>query len=392
MSLFALKDPDQRLRLGRMTLALASAAVLTALCWLFWEWNFFRATSTEFALIFGVFWAINLVWPLLILTGLNRRFRDPSMTLPQATWATIIVMVSLYFIYEMRMVVLMFYLLVMVFGAFRLRLAGFLCISALAIVGYGVVILLVSQRHLEIFNLRVEYVQWFTFAVVMTCFSLMGASLSALRRSHQTQNKRLAEALEDIKRLAVTDELTGAWNRRYIVNILKGQKALAERGGYQFSICYIDLDHFKRINDRYGHSVGDRVLRRVARSMNAELREVDYLARFGGEEFVAVLVRTTLDEALKVADRLCRRVREIDFRRVAQRLEVTISIGAADFLPGDTVDELLHRADQALYRAKARGRDRVAHQASPNASALGAEFVVLAEEKADKGEIPLVTE
>ncbi|MCF8032828.1 MAG: GGDEF domain-containing protein [Desulfarculaceae bacterium] len=352
-------DPQQALRLKRNLLALAAGAVLSILWWILWQWNFFRATPREFISLLGVFWLINLAWPLIIITGVNRRFRDPSMTLAQMAWATISVMVSLYFIYDMRMVVLMFYLLVIIFGAYHLRLAGFLFISGMAITGYGLVIYFLSRSHGEILNLRVEYVQWLTFSVVMTCFALVGAHLSALRRSHHLQNKQLAEALDKINELAVTDELTGVWNRRRMMQALEQHRALAERTGQNFVVCFIDLDHFKLVNDRYGHHVGDVVLRTVARVLRAELREIDDFARFGGEEFVAVLAQTTLGSGRMVAERLRRRVQNIDFHESAPELEVTVSVGLASNLPGETVDDLLRRADQAQYRAKTQGRNQV---------------------------------
>ena len=230
MPILLLKDPKQRLRFKRLLLALGGAVVHTAICWVLLKWNFFRATPYEFGLLFGFFWLVNVAFTALILTGLNKHFRDPSMTLPLMSWATIAVMISVYFIYDLRMVVLMYYLLVMIFGAFRLRLAGFLFISALAIVGYGTVIFFLVENQAEIINLRVEYIKWIGSSVVMTSFSLVGADLSALRHSHRKQNKQLAEALEKINRLAITDELTGMWNRRQIMRILRGQKALADRG------------------------------------------------------------------------------------------------------------------------------------------------------------------
>ena len=354
-----LKDPRQLLRFKRIMLALGGAAVHTAICWLLWEWNFFRATSQEFWLLFGSFWLVNLVFALLILTGLNKSFRDPSMTLALMVWATIAVMISVYFISQLRMVVLMFYPLVMVFGAFRLRLAGFLLISALAIAGYGAVIFFLRWNQVEPVDLRVEYIQWIGFSLVVISFSLVGADLSALRRSHRRQNRDLAEALDKINRLAITDELTGIWNRRQIMRVLRAQRALAERGGYDFSVCYLDIDHFKRVNDRYGHNAGDLVLQKVAASLREELREIDFFARFGGEEFIAVLANTPLPEAKAVAERLRRRVQGLRFGEVDKRLRVTISLGVAGYRPGEPVEELLRRADEALYQAKAGGRNRV---------------------------------
>ncbi len=359
MTISALKDPKQVLRLKRTALALGGAAVHTALCWVFLQWNFFRTTPQEFMLLFALFWAVHLLFPLAIIGGFNLHFKEPSLTLYQMSWATICIMISAYFVYELRMVLLMFYLLVMIFGAFQLHLAGFMFICALAIVGYGSVLFALAETQVEILNMRVEYIQWLCFALVMASFSLLGADLSKLRRTSRRQNKELAQALGRIEKLAITDELTGAWNRRHIMRVLAGQKALAVRGDYNFTVCFMDLDHFKLVNDNYGHHVGDFVLQTVAATVNQELREVDFFARFGGEEFLAVLAGTSLPMALAAAERMRQAVAEIDFEGTADGLEVTISLGATDFQQGDTVDDLLHRADEALYEAKRLGRNRV---------------------------------
>lgn len=355
----AMQDPKQILRIKRTLLAIAGGAVHTFLCWVFLEWNFFRATPWEFFQMFGFFWLVHLSFPVLMLLGINQRFKDPSLTLYQMAWATICIMVTLYFIYDLRMVVLMYYLLVMIFGAYRLRLKDFLIISAIAIAGYGLVILAMVYNQAEIVNLRVEYVQWLCFSVVMSSFALLGSNLSALRRKYRKQSVLLSQAMEQISHLVETDELTGLWNRRHVMRFLKGQKALAERGGYGFSICYLDLDHFKEVNDRYGHHWGDVVLQTTSRTMGDLLREIDCLARFGGEEFLAVLPLANQAAALSVGQRLLEKVRLMEFEDTLSGLRVTLSMGIAEFIPGETVDHLLHRADQAMYQAKNQGRNQM---------------------------------
>ncbi|MCB2190261.1 MAG: GGDEF domain-containing protein [Deltaproteobacteria bacterium] len=356
----AMQDPKQELRLKRTLYAIAGGAVHTFLCWVFLQWNFFRATPQEFFYLFGFFWLVHLSFPLLIVLGINQRFKDPSLTLYQMTWATICIMITLYFIYDLRMVVLMYYLLVMIFGAYRLRLKEFLFISGLAIVGYGLVIFALVYNQAEILNLRVEYIQWMCFSVVMTSFALLGSNLSALRRKYRKQRQMLSAAMDRISVLVETDELTGLWNRRHLMRFLRGQKALAERGGYCFSICYLDLDHFKDVNDLYGHNVGDLVLQKTSREMADQLREIDCLARFGGEEFLAVLSQADQAAALTVGQRLMDKVRNLDFGEGLSDLKMTVSIGIAEFIPGESTDQLLQRADRAMYQAKKLGRDQVA--------------------------------
>ena len=314
MLLSALQDPKQVLRLKRTLLAIAGGVVHTFLCWLFLQWNFFRATEREFFYLFGLFWLVHLAFPLLILTGFNQRFKDPSLTLMQMAWATICIMISVYYIYELRMVVLMYYLLVMIFGAFRLRLGQFLIIDGLAIASYGLVIAFILHNQMEVVNSRVELIQWIGFSVVMTSFALLGADLSALRHSHRKQSTLLAQALDHIKLLAVTDELTGLWNRRYAIQFLQAQRApgrarsLRLRGGlHRPGSLQGGQRPFRPSGGRSGAAKGGPGDGQV------HLREIDCLARFGGEEFLVVLVQANQTAALTVAKRLLERVRGLEF-------------------------------------------------------------------------------
>jgi diguanylate cyclase (GGDEF)-like protein len=121
----------------------------------------------------------------------------------------------------------------------------------------------------------------------------------------------------------------------------------------------IDLDHFKRINDRFGHPVGDEVLRRFAASIFANIRMVDKLGRYGGEEFLLVLPDTNTDQALQIVERLRGTIAELDWSAIAPDLTLTLSAGLSEIASNDTPEDLLARADRALYRAKDAGRNRV---------------------------------
>jgi diguanylate cyclase (GGDEF)-like protein len=126
------------------------------------------------------------------------------------------------------------------------------------------------------------------------------------------------------------------------------------------AVLMIDIDHFKRLNDSHGHAVGDRALLHLATVMGSKLREIDHLARWGGEEFLALLPATGADEAQALAERLCERVRSMPLATEAGRLPLTASVGVAEWLgPHDSLQALIGRADEALYAAKRDGRDRV---------------------------------
>ncbi|MDR3042737.1 MAG: PAS domain S-box protein [Desulfovibrio sp.] len=172
-----------------------------------------------------------------------------------------------------------------------------------------------------------------------------------------TDRKRLEQAL---MREATTDPLTGIRNRRQFFVDAEREMGRAVRYGRPLAVLMLDLDRFKRVNDRYGHHAGDAVLLGCVQACQQALRDTDILGRLGGEEFAAVLLETDLDDALVAAERLRRAVEEMDVPFSGQRLRCTVSIGLALRGPGDSaLDDILRRADSALYAAKEAGRNRV---------------------------------
>ncbi len=159
----------------------------------------------------------------------------------------------------------------------------------------------------------------------------------------------------ELEHHASRDHLTGTHNRRAFDMALHEAIQRAERGLESFALLIFDIDHFKTVNDRYGHDVGDAILKRLAACMRHSLRATDTLARWGGEEFTVLLADTSLPGAASFAERLRRRVAETRF----EGLKITVSLGAADYRPGDDMETLFARADEALYRAKAAGRNAI---------------------------------
>ncbi|OYU70050.1 MAG: PleD family two-component system response regulator [Alphaproteobacteria bacterium PA2] len=193
----------------------------------------------------------------------------------------------------------------------------------------------------------------------------------AARARTQIKRKRYTDYLRDnldhSLELAVTDQLTGLHNRRYMTGQLDALVKRAVLGGDPVSTLLIDIDFFKRINDSYGHDVGDEVLREFAVRLASNVRAIDIPCRFGGEEFVVVMPDTKLEDAERIAERIRRHVAGSPFRVMggSELLSVTISIGVAATLgEKDKPELLLKRADEGVYEAKAQGRNKVIARAA----------------------------
>ena len=180
-------------------------------------------------------------------------------------------------------------------------------------------------------------------------------SEAALRESER-QYRLLAERVE---RLSQIDDLTGVLNRRYIMRALTDEMARAQRSAEPCSIAMIDLDFFKRINDRFGHPIGDEVLRSFSIAVSANVRDIDRFGRYGGEEFLLVLPCASRYQATEMVDRLRKIVAGLDWTGVSDDLFVTMSAGVSQIRSSEPYDEVITRADAALYCAKDAGRNCV---------------------------------
>lgn len=204
--------------------------------------------------------------------------------------------------------------------------------------------------------------------VLLTAMHLAARTLAGAREQLQARNAELQAGIERIARRAERDHLTNSYNRQCILEMVGREKARADRSGEALCICLLDIDHFKDMNDRFGHQAGDRILAAFARRVRGALRTMDVvnsgdltvgrsaLGRVGGEEFIVLLPDTSLRGALRGAERVRRAVVRRPFDGLHQ---VTVSIGIAEYRPGETVSSLIGRADQALYGAKHAGRNRV---------------------------------
>ena len=178
-------------------------------------------------------------------------------------------------------------------------------------------------------------------------------------RLMEDEGEHLRQRLREKHELAMRDALTGLYNRLAYQERLEQEFARWQRYGKSLVLMVLDVDRFKNINDSYGHKAGDKALKLIANQLQNNLRECDFLARFGGEEFVALMPETRLADAVGVGDKLRQAVEQCEFHYQGRQVPITVSAGMAELREGDTLDSLFHRADSALYSAKAAGRNRV---------------------------------
>jgi len=170
--------------------------------------------------------------------------------------------------------------------------------------------------------------------------------------------QQLKENEEKLKKLATTDALTKI-NNRYKTNLeIDKQFSRSQRFNEGFSILMIDIDYFKKINDTYGHDIGDNVLKNISSLISNEIREIDCFGRWGGEEFLILLSHQKLDEAIMVATKIRKIIANYKFEKICS---VTVSIGVSEYSKNDTKEALLKRADDAMYQAKEDGRNKISH-------------------------------
>lgn len=354
-------DPKQSLRMLRHLAAVLSLFAFSLVSVFFYYNGLYSVELPTVNAILVFFWAGVLLFTFLLRSGLNKRFSDPSLTMPQILWGTTFLLSIAYLLNDWRGLILMSYFAMLSFGFFRLRFREFLSVGLFAILGYVLVILYIFLYEPERIKIKLELIQLLVFTGTVFIMLYTGSSINRLRERSKKQYEDLQAALEVNKRLATTDELTGLYNRRYFMEKLAQQKALSERNNSDFVIFYCDLDHFKNINDTFGHHTGDIVLQKFSEILKSSIREIDYAARFGGEEFVGLLVDTDLENAKKVTERIRASIASYNFNDVAPSLHSSVSIGMANFKQFNTIQETLMSADNRMYHAKHTGRNKVVY-------------------------------
>lgn len=296
---------------------------------------------------------------LLSDANVNDHFADHYLVVPQMTVSICLMLTFVYIAPEVGCVFLCSLFVTFAFGS--LRSTPWQNAISWSIVTLGLAILFLftdkpiampTGNPIERFGTMLMFM-----AAIGRCM-FVGMFSSALRESFYNQGVRLQEAYKRIEELAELDELTGSHNRRSIMRALDEEIERAARSRAPCSVALIDLDWFKKINDRFGHPTGDEVLRTFAITMFANIRGIDKFGRYGGEEFLLILPETPGDAAERTVDRLRLIVADLDWGTISHGMTVTISSGVVTLQSNETAESILARADIALYQAKDRGRNR----------------------------------
>lgn len=363
-------DHAQRLRLKRTLLGVVThmgGSLIVVACYVTGILG-----ATQLANYLMAITAVCGTFVALILTNANLRFRDPSMTAAQVIvtmWPACYVM---FHVTEpqARVPFLLMGTVGVLFGMFALDFRGLLLVSGGVMASYGVVITSLALWAPARVDLRIEAVSVFAFMVVLLLVTYIGSYMAGLRRTVQERNTRLGavnahleQVLGEMHTLATRDHLTGLPNRRVALEHLAqetGGSAAVKRlrgGGGVVCVGLLDIDHFKRVNDTYGHQTGDQVLCAVSDILVSSLRQGDFVGRYGGEEFLLIFTATTADAAHKAAERVRQAVGQCSLPDLPVELRVSASMGLSFYRVGETLDANLERTDAALYKAKQQGRD-----------------------------------
>jgi diguanylate cyclase (GGDEF)-like protein len=307
------------------------------------------------------FLAVNVFFFVVFRCGWNLRFVDPSLTQPQICVAACLVGLILVLGEHVHFLAVPFYSSIFVFAMLQLQTRQLVIVEAFVLATYGLAIAARLARFGDRLDLRLEVIDAALVVLCSVWYAVAASYISGLR-------VRLRESRQTIEALATRDAMTDTWNRRHIDALLASELQRKARIGGKVCVGLVDLDHFKSINDRHGHLVGDAVLQQVAGTMKAQLRAVDQLGRFGGEEFLVLLPGASLADAQACAGRLLASVARLSVPAAPQE-RVTVSIGLAECGDDEIRDALLARVDAALYRAKRDGRNRIAIAAAPEVQA-----------------------
>lgn len=353
-----LQQRRRRYRVLMVGVAGASYAIdVFFLCLFYWVGKIPESVPIAFALAALAHIAI---FSLVHWSGLSERAHNPYLIEWQMAFAIAIQLGAMYEAPQIKGYFLALIFIIFAFGALRLSIRGALgmwlgCCLATA---YTLQQLPPVSLAPATSSVAEGVVVALSFAAALLRCLLLNYYGTLLRTQMFRNAAALNEKFQAAQEMATRDCLTGALNRHAILPLLGDQIELARRKQIPAAVALIDIDHFKSINDHYGHLVGDAVLNQLVRTIAGCLRPTDKVARYGGEEFVLLMPCTALADGLEIVERVRVAVAATHWGAIAPGLNTTFSAGVTDVVPEDAVDDLLSRADAGLYEAKHSGRNR----------------------------------
>ena len=378
MDCFLTTDPRQRIRMMMAGFAslimLCCAALMNLLAqagimrtdWTLW-WTLATAAGCAAALI-------------VIRSGYAQRLNDPALTQFQIRYALVANAFAYFLLGPARGISLIVLSLILMFGVFGTSPRQMMINIVFALTVFGAAFMYVLDRHEPGYLPELEFAYAGMVLLLLAVSAFVSVRLHSIRQRMSRQKQDLTHALQRIHHLAEHDDLTGLVNRRRMTQLMETAQ---RRNMPSLLLALLDIDHFKRINDTYGHAVGDQVLRAFTAAVQGSLRSGDVLARWGGEEFVLMLCTTDITHAAHLLERVRSVVAALVVPTPNEPIRLTVSIGWAAQIsgttPAETIESTLERADQALYYAKAQGRNQVvsyeyaatAYQTPPTDTAQG---------------------
>jgi diguanylate cyclase (GGDEF)-like protein len=343
--------------LRRTLLASSGVLLYSILIIICYSLGYILIDREQLIILMATFWFGHIATVFFVYLRYRKRISAPSMTLPHMVWAILYISIVMYHTVEIRPALMISYLTILPFGAFRLHWRGFFGITLFTLSCYAITLFLLQQNRPGHWVPEVEVIIGLAFLLAMFGYSAIGHEFSLMRDRFYNTKEQLQNALAKIDELAITDELTGLYNRRHFMKVLEQQRAVSNREDTSFVLVFIDLDNFKLLVDECGHEVGDEVLFKLSELLKDSIREVDLVARSGGEEFMLLLNGVGLKTASIVVERIRYAVEVLLFSK--SDLNVTISVGITEYNAPESIADALERAGKLLNDAKREGCNRV---------------------------------
>ena len=309
--------------------------------------------------VVGLCVALHAVFFALLYSGRLAAREEPTGAFEHLLAGLGLLTVGYALIPEVRSTTLQVFFVMVAFDASRLSRPQFSVISMVAVGGVIAAALKALYWDDRVAATDNELLDFAMAAMYLPILALIGTTLHGARSRQRRQKAALTVALEQLQTLSERDALTGAVNRRHAMVLLEREQLRQQRTAQPFSICMLDVDFFKQVNDTYGHPVGDQALIRLVALARDTLGEPHLVARWGGEEFLVLMFDTPAAGAVAAMERLRQALARQDASADAIGLRIDISVGVCEHRPGDALQLTLEHADRALYAAKQQGRGRV---------------------------------